>query len=158
SGNSFAANGLTLGNGSQVEFEINNEDNGDLIPPGTVAVPSPLSILTHYYVVNCSVSPACGQQGSTFQVSATSGGPAITITACDSDCQAYTEVLLPIQVDASTDILTSPDALSGTFTNGTPVTFASGGLQLGGALPAPLQQDVIYYIINRSGNSFKVAA
>src|SRR5207249_1062477 len=25
SGNSFAANGLTLGNGSQVEFEINNE-------------------------------------------------------------------------------------------------------------------------------------
>jgi len=156
--NSFASNGLTLQNGSQIDFEINNQGNGDVIPPGTVAVPSPLTILTHYYVVNCSTSPACGAQNSTFQVSATSGGSPITITACDSSCLAYSEVGLPVQVNVNGNAITSPDTLTGIYANGTPVTFGSGGLQLGGTLPAPLQQDVIYYVTNLSGNTFKIAA
>lgn len=157
SSNSFASNGYTFQNGSIVDFEINNELNGDVPPPSSVAVPSPLTILTHYYVVNCSVSPACGAQNSTFQVAATSGGSPITITACDSNCAAYGEIGLPIQVDASTDVITSPDALGSAFANGDTVTFASGGLQLGGNLPAPLAQDTPYYIINKSGNTFKLS-
>ena len=158
SSNSFAANGMTLSNGSQLDFEINNQLNGDVPPPPTVAVPSPLTILTHYYVVNCSTSPACGAQNSTFQVSATFGGSPITITACDSNCLAYGQVGLPLQASVSSNTITSPDGLSSIYANGTPITFASGGLQLGGMLPSPLQQDVIYYVINLSGNTFKVAA
>jgi hypothetical protein len=153
----WPSNGYTVANGTQVEFEVNPEA-GYPIPPSTVAIPSPLVIGQHYYMVNCSVSPACGQSGSTFQVSATSGGAPITITACDADCTTYTTIGLPVQVDAAADTITSPDALSAVYANGTPVTFASGGLVRPNNLPSPLQQDTIYYVRDLSGKTFKVAA
>jgi len=156
--NSFASYGLTLANGSQIEFEINNQGNGDTQPPPDVAVPSPLTILTKYYVVNCSTSPACGTENSTLQISTTPGGAPITITACNAACVAYGQIALPIQVSTSADTITANDTLTGIYANGTPVTFASGGLQLGGNLPSPLAQDVIYYVRDLSGRSFKLAA
>lgn len=157
SSNDFTSNGIAFANGSMVDFEINNQQNGDVIPPNTVAVPSPLVQGTHYWVVNCSVSPACGLQNSTFQVAATSGGSPITITACDASCQAYTQVGAGISVNTSTGTFTSPTTISG-WANGTPIAFGTAGLQLNFAAPAPLSEDQIVYVVNLSGNTFKVAA
>jgi hypothetical protein len=154
-GGNWAPNGYTVANGTQIEFELDAELSTPIMPTGT-AVPSPLVQGQHYYVVNCSVSPACGQSGSTLQVSATSGGSPITITACDANCTTYTVIGLPLQADATADTITSPDALGAVYANGTPITFGSGGMLLANNLPAPLAQDTIYYVCNLSGRSFKV--
>ena len=157
-GNDYPSNGLTLANGSQIYFEIDSELGNDTVVPGTI-VPTPLTILQHYYVVNCSSSPACGAQNSTFQVSATSGGSPITITACDANCLAYSVIALPIQFTPSgMTTITANDALGAVYTNGTPITFGTSGVQLAGTLPSPLQTNTIYYVRDLSGRSFNIAA
>ena len=153
----WGPNGFTAANGTQIEFELDPEIANPFMPVGT-AVPSPLVLGQHYYIVNCSVSPACGFSGATFQVSATSGGSPITITGCDANCTTYTVIGLPIQVNAATDTITSTDGLGAVYANGTPITFASGGMLYPNNLPSPLAQDTTYYIRDLSGNSFKVAA
>ena len=157
-GPGWVENGFSVANGTQIEPELYNEF-GNPFMPGTAAVPTPLSQLTHYYIVNCAPSgPACGRNGSTFQLAATSGGSPITITACDSDCATYTTFGLPIQADATADTITSTDPLGAVYVNGTPITFGSGGIRFASSLPAPLQQDIVYFVKNISGNSFQVSA
>jgi hypothetical protein len=155
----YCSNGLpNLANGSQVEFEINSE-NASL---GTaLAIPVNLTILQHYYVVNCS--SACGTTGSTFQVAATSGGTAIAPGTCNAACIATTMITQPLQVNTTTSTITSPDAFTA-ITRGTPIFFGAVGFQLNTqtspatALPAPLQPDTVYYPVNVVGSSFQVSA
>ncbi len=70
---------VPMANGTQVEFEPYAQ--GSINTPSLVP-PSGISFLTHYYVIGCSVSPACGLQGSTFQLSLTSGGSPISLGTC----------------------------------------------------------------------------
>ena len=82
--------GLTqagLHNGSQVIFTVRSAASnygGNAYP--SIAAPGGFSFFTHYYVVNCSVSPACGAVNSTFQLAETSGGSPISVTSCGAYC------------------------------------------------------------------------
>jgi hypothetical protein len=84
-GNGLAIAGLH--NGSQVIFTVRSAASsyGGTIFPSIVA-PGGLSFFTHYYIVNCSVSPACGTVNSTFQLAATSNGAPIKVTSCGAYC------------------------------------------------------------------------
>jgi hypothetical protein len=145
----YCGSGLAhLANGSQVEMEIQSAGHF-----AATAIPAPLTILQHYYVVNCT--GICGTTASTLQLSATSGGLPITITACDSNCLGATLIFEPLQFTVGSTTITSPDTFS--YTNGTPVTLASTGLQLFGTLPTPFQLDTFYYIVRFSGRDFGLA-
>jgi len=158
-GPGWVENGYAVANGTQIEPELYivfAYTAGTTMPP-TTAVPTPLVALTHYYIVNCAPSgPACGRNGSTFQLAATPGGSPIDITACDSDCALNTTFGLPVQADPSADTITSTQGLSGTYVNGLAITFSSGSLRLPSNLPAPLAQDTLYYVCNLSGRTFKL--
>jgi hypothetical protein len=147
----YCGSGLpNLVNGSQIEFELNMQGSFT-----ANAIPAPLTILQHYYVVNCT--GMCGTATSTLQVSATSGGTPITITACDSTCIAQTIISEPLQFTAGSSTITSPDTLT-SYTNGTPVALAAVGFQRFGTLPTPFALDTVYYIVNVSGQTFGLAA
>ncbi len=149
------AAGLRIAIGSPVEFEISTN-----YPFPSVTLPAPLVFGQHYYVASanfsCIMVYGCGP-GSTFSVAATPGGTPIQITACDSNCSANTIAAAPVGVNTSTSVLTSPDAFVN-ITNGTPVAFAAAGQQSYGTLPAPLQLNQTYYVVNLSGLNFQVAA
>ncbi len=68
---------LSMTNGTQIEFEPYAQGSTHTV---SLVPPSGISFLTHYYVINCSVS--CGAQGSTFKLSLTSGGSPISLGTC----------------------------------------------------------------------------
>jgi hypothetical protein len=68
------------------------------------------------------------------------------------------ELGVVVGVDMSTSTFTIPHNWgSGTLSNGLPVAFSAGGLQVIGTLPSPLQLDQVYYTVGVSGNQFQVA-
>lgn len=144
-----------LANGSQIEFEI---DNAAFL--AVTSVPSPLTFMQHYFVVNCGAG--CGTTGSTLQVAATSGGSAISLTCIAPACvPGGIHVTEPLQFTSGSSTITSPDAFGfGTpaIANNTPVTLNVAGLQSIGTLPTPFTADTIYYIVNLSGRTFGLSS
>jgi hypothetical protein len=153
----FCSSGMStyLSNGQQIYLEINNSGNLNV-----TTMPSGLALMTHYYVKNCSTSPACGATGSTLELSATSGGSSITPGACTGSCSysaGAIQLSVSIQVTAGSSILTSPDsfvALGGT----TPVALSEAGLQQFGTLPTGFARDTLYYPVSISGRNFGLSA
>jgi hypothetical protein len=149
--NGFVAN---MANGQQILFQLDSQGFNSF-----TSTSSNLTILQKYYVINCS---SCGATGGTFQVAATPGGQAIA-TNCTGTCNVGAlNLVQPLQVNTSASTITSPDALVG-MSNGTPIYFSASGLQLNtlttptSALPAPLQLDTKYFIVNLSSRTFQVA-
>lgn len=151
-----SGNGLSsLANGSQVVWTPQSEGatdgNGGWYTP---TAPGALVLDKKYYVVSCSVSPACGTVGSTFFLSLTSGGASLPIVSAG----VAVSLGLPVGVNASTGVFTM---ISGggarSLANGIPVSFSSTSLQSFGALPSGLNPEQTYCTVNVSGSTFQIA-
>lgn len=140
-----------LANGMQVEFEVISEGN----PLATA--PTGFSLLTKYYVVNCSSSPTCGTNGSTFQIATTSGGSAISGLGCSGTCTIAAVVFTaPLQVTAGSANIVMGDSPVAWAVN-TPIAFTAAGFQDFGTLPAPLALNTPYYITSVSTKTIQVS-
>ena len=93
---------------------------------------------TNYFVINASATE--------FQLSATSGGAAITLTANNSVTVDAEDALV---VDVTTDVIT----IANTFTDGEIVTYSNGG----GTDIDGLVDGTDYYIISASATDFQVS-
>ena len=98
----------------------------------------------------------------TFQLSATSGGAAITGNTCTGTCiPSALNIGEPLQVDTVGNTLTSPDAFT-VMGNNIPFYVASSGLQLNtltspaSSIPGGLALDTQYLMCNVIGRAFKV--
>lgn len=94
---------------------------------------------TNYFVINATATE--------FQLSATSGGAAITLTTNNSVTVDATDAAV---VDVATDVIT----IANTFADGEIVTYDNGG----GTDIAGLVNGTDYYIINASATDFQVSA
>jgi hypothetical protein len=94
---------------------------------------------TNYFIINSGATE--------FQLSATSGGAAITLTANNSVTVDATDAAV---VDVATDVIT----IANTFSDGDLVNYSNGGgTDIGG-----LVDGTGYYIINASATDFQVSA
>jgi len=94
---------------------------------------------TNYFIINSSATE--------FQLAATSGGAAITLTANNSVTVDATDAAV---VDVATDVIT----IANTFSDGDLVNYSNGGgTDIGG-----LVDGTEYYIINASATDFQVSA
>ena len=131
SGSTFTATGHNFVNGNIVQFYT------------TGTLPTGISAATDYYVINVS--------GSTFQVSATYGGSAVTLSSSGSGTlQVRNLVVVTGIVGANYVFTVTSSVLTAPYHN-----FANGNIvnvsNTGGSLPSPLVAATNYYVINVSG-------
>ena len=121
-------------------IEANTFSDGDLITysaGGGVAIGG-LADGANYFIINSSATD--------FQLSLTSGGAAVTLTANNSVTVDATD---PAVVDVATDVIT----IANTFADGDLVTYNNGG----GTDIAGLVNGTDYYIISASATDFQVS-
>jgi hypothetical protein len=157
---------ISIANPGVVASQNHGLINGQTIKFTTTgALPTGLIVSTTYYVVN--------KTNDTFQVSSTSGGPAIDTTGSQSGVHSYeiqpsncvliqntnegaadntevnTKTFIPANVDIGTETIT---VNSHGFVNDMPVQVSSTG-----TLPSPLSSITTYYIISATTNTFQIS-
>ncbi|MAY05555.1 MAG: hypothetical protein CMB25_08190 [Euryarchaeota archaeon] len=131
---SYATNKITI--------TSHNFSNGDeikyVVPSGQTAI-NGLTTGTNYFVVNATTND--------FQLSATSGGSAITLLSRNA-------LMFDADNDAIKNTTTNKIVASNTFSNGDEVEYNNGG----GTDIGALVNNQNYFIINASGSEFQLAA
>ena len=109
-----------------------------VVPTGQTAIGG-LTSGTNYFVINATTND--------FQLAATSGGAAISLTANNS-------VTVDADNDAIKDTANNKIVISNTFSNGDEVTYSNGsGTDIGG-----LTNNTSYFVINATSSEFQLAA
>jgi hypothetical protein len=131
SGSTFTATGHNFVNGNIVQFYT------------TGTLPTGISAATDYYVINVS--------GSTFQVSTTYGGSAVTLSSSGSGTLQVRNLVVVTGIVGANYIFTvTSSVLTAAYHN-----FANGNIvqvSTTGTLPSPLAINTNYYVINVSGS------
>lgn len=132
--NSFAGN-LPLG--TPVTFPLFY----DTVLPGGIRTN------TEYYVVETN--------GSSFKISATPGGPPLDITSNGS----LLKYVANFRELTSTTVDVASDQFTGKLPNGTAITFGIQNVagSISGTVPAGLETNFTYYVIESNGTTFKVS-
>lgn len=128
----------------QMDIEKNYATGTQFTFSSTGTLPSPLVANTQYYAINVNtliIKVAASSADATT-------GTAIDITSQGTGTMTLTPSFSPVEVNATTDIVT----ISQNFATGTQVRFSSTG-----TLPAPLVAGTWYYMVKQTNTTTKFA-
>ena len=135
--------------------------NGQLVTPTDVgSLPGPLSVGTHYYVVNVRAGSGLDAGTNYFDLSATEGGAPITIlvasgTAFELECVVYEDgqQQLTYEMVESVFVASAIASTAHGFAEGTRVLLTTSG-----TLSAPLAINTIYCVVSPTTDALQFSA